>query len=769
MRTRLELDTAFAPRDALSGYRSFFLVGIGGAGMSGIARMLATRGYTVKGTDLTDSELIHDLRDAGIQVHIGHTGSGLEEGDALVLSDAIDLNDSAEVRRARELVCKLFRRSQVLGWLLRDKKVIAITGTHGKTTTTGMLASGLRAAGVDPTIVVGAEVPQFGGAVVEGKGEWAVIEACEAYDSLRDFDPYVVLLTNLELDHVDFHENWENLRHAVVQFVDRVPQDGCLVYCKEDPGAAEIASITSARTVAYDMESFGAVVGEFGIHSAPALHGRHNLLNSAGAFVAIKNAGLDLGPAVPGVLSFNGASRRLQVMRTPDKAGGIAVVDDYAHHPTEIRASLQAIRHQWLSHGEEGRLVVVYQPHLYSRTKDLIPGFAEALSMADSVVLTDIYPAREDPIPGVSSLRISELITKPVKYVPSRYLLPIEVKALTRPGDVVVGMGAGNIADFAPAFIAELGPRVAVLYGGESAEREVSIHSGRAVHGALIRKGYDAMLVDATELLLDRGDVSKLVGAKRPDIAFLAIHGTKAEDGALQGFLEMIHLPYTGPGIRASAMAMDKELTKKLLMAAGLPVPHGVLLTNPDLQLVEAAGLKEASEWVVKPNAQGSTVGLSFVSKFEELEGAIEKALQYDSEVLVEDFIVGVEISVPVLGDRTFPAVEIVPDSGRYDFASKYVPGATKEICPARISDEAANIAKDYALRANKALGCSGVTRTDMIVTADKVVVLEINTLPGMTATSLVPRSAVEVGVSFDDLVEMILLEAWERYATPKA
>ncbi|MBX7133353.1 MAG: hypothetical protein K1X67_11825 [Fimbriimonadaceae bacterium] len=956
MRTRVEIETCFAERSALDSVRSFFFVGIGGAGMSGVARMLNRRGFRVRGTDSTEGEGVEAVRGLGIEVHIGHSGAMIEPGDALVLTDAIDLKTSPEVARAKELGCLLFRRSQVLGWLLRDKKTIAVTGTHGKTTTTGMVGAGLLAAGLDPTIVVGAEVPEFGGAVVEGTGKWAVVEACEAYDSLRDFDPDVVVLTNLELDHVDFHGNWDGLKRSVLGFVNRIPAGGHLLYCADDEGAAEIASETRAEAVPYAEAS--------DLH--PHIPGRHNRVNAEGALRACLYAGADPGKAKSGIEGFRGAGRRLQVLRE----GPITVIDDYAHHPTEIDASIQAIRERH----PDRRLLVVYQPHLYSRTADLIPEFAAALSKADVLVLTDIYPAREAPMPGVSSARIAEAASCPVHFIPQRHLLPRKVAAMAQPGDVVVGMGAGNIADFAPAFLTELdrsGPtRVAVAFGGDSAEREISLHSGRQVQSALSARGYDAYLVDFSEALLTGRGLPDLVGDRRPDIVFLAVHGTHAEDGAIQGLLELLHLPYTGSGIQSSAMAMDKELTKSLLSAAGLPVPAGILTrtagnlpatqdctagvppasrppatdafadpplpqplssaatsedgqgsraqergagestagvppasrppatdafadpplpqplssaatsedgqglraqergagestagvppasrppatdafadpplpqplssaaTSEDGQGLRAqergagestAGVPPASRppatdafadpplpqplssaatsedgqgsraqergagestagvppaipdlnpspslpewrgerWVVKPNQQGSTVGLSFVDDEADLPAAIEKALQYGDEALVEERVMGTEISVPVLGDRVLPVVEIVPASGEYDFASKYLPGATEEICPARLSEEVTRRASDYALRAHRALRCQGATRTDMIVREDgECVVLEVNTLPGMTATSLLPNSARAAGISFEDLCAWIVEDALSR------
>ena len=533
MRKVSEIHTAFSSTEALDGRRSFFLVGIGGAGMSALARMLAHRKFAVRGTDSTQGPETKRLAGEGIDVRIGHSGEGLTLEDTLIVTDAIDLDASPEVARARELGIPVVRRSQALGWVLRSYKTICVTGTHGKTTTTGMIGAGLIAAGLDPTVVVGAAIPQWGGPVREGKGEWAVVEACEAYDAFHDLRPDIVVLTNLELDHVDFHGTWENLRNSVGRFVARLPENGTLVYCAEDEGATEVAEALEQKrgeglVASYSIATWAGLLPEM------ALAGVHNRLNAAGALSAImamfptaesqeeaRRQAAQAHQAASGIATFTGAERRLQLLSD----GEIKVYDDYAHHPTEIEASLQALKE-----GQDGRLIVVYQPHLYSRTAPMIAEFAAALSHADLVVLTDICPAREEPLPGVSSARIAEGITVPVRYVPSRHLLPREVARIAKAGDVVVGMGAGNIAEFGPAFVRELarqnGPKkVAVLYGGDSAEREVSLHSGKAMAAALARKGYDVRLLDVSETLLAKGDLSALVGPDRPDVCVLAVHG----------------------------------------------------------------------------------------------------------------------------------------------------------------------------------------------------------------------------------------------------
>ncbi len=750
MRKSTEILDAFSPQDALEGRDAFFLVGIGGAGMSALARMLAHRGHRVIGTDLSESPETAKLREEGFPVRIGHVAEGLTERHALIVSDAIDLEESPEVAEARQLGCPIVRRSQALGWLLKSRRVVAVTGTHGKTTTTGLISAGLRAAGLDPLIVVGAQVPTFGSPVVEGEGETAVVEACEAYESYRDLDPFIAVLTNLELDHVDFHGDFATLKASVARFVARLPEEGCLVYCQEDPGAKEIAEGFSGRKVPYGVDFPGPI----------ALPGRHNLLNASAARAVARELGADLARAEEGIREFTGAERRLQVLED----GPIAVVDDYAHHPSEIRASLSALRERYPNR----RLVVAYQPHLYSRTQGLIPEFAEALSLADVVALTDIYPAREAPLPGVSSARIAERIEGEVLYVPSRHLLPREIARLARPGDVVVGMGAGTISEFAPGFIEELRraeradkPRIFVAYGGDNAEREVSLHSGRAVFAALGRLGYPAELGDVTELLLGQGSLARFTGPNRPDLVFLAVHGPNAEDGGIQGMLELLHMPYTGSGVLASALAMDKRRAKEALARAGIRVPQGGYFES--IEALAAHPEPWRYPLVVKPNAQGSTVGLSFVDREEELLPALRRALRYDRGALVEERLEGMEISVPTLGERALPVIEIVPQSGRYDFAAKYLPGATEEIVPARLPEPLLREAERLAVASHRALGCEGASRTDMIVSGETISVLEVNTLPGLTGTSLLPNSAQAAGLSFDALVEWIVRDALKR------
>jgi len=346
--------------------------------------------------------------------------------------------------------------------------------------------------------------------------------------------------------------------------------------------------------------------------------------------------------------------------------------------------------------------------------------------------------------------------------------------------------------------------RVAVLMGGKSAEREVSLSTGRQVLAALDPARYEAFPVDTAylgrpaltgagaalggapesrpEALVPQADPfaalpapleAPLTGRNRPDVALICLHGKFGEDGTIQGMLDLLEIPYTGSGVLASALAMDKTMTKKVLALEGIPVPGGTTVRGrreADAYLADfrAGRAPVQLPLVVKPSRQGSTIGLSIVRDPADLACALDTALHFDREVLIEEYVEGMEITAPVLGNedlQALPLIEIVPASGFYDYEAKYTPGATDEICPARLPPDVTRAAQELAVRAHRALGCRGVSRTDMMVGKDGkdgIRVLEVNTIPGMTPTSLLPRSAEAAGIPFARLVERLLELALE-------
>jgi D-alanine--D-alanine ligase len=306
---------------------------------------------------------------------------------------------------------------------------------------------------------------------------------------------------------------------------------------------------------------------------------------------------------------------------------------------------------------------------------------------------------------------------------------------------------------------------IGVVMGGPSAEREVSLNTGKAILEALQGLGFKAVGID-----LDPTRFVDQLRENKVEIVFNAIHGLYGEDGKLQGLLDMLEIPYTGSGVLASSMGMDKCISKILFESENIPTPSYLRVRKTDDALSRSEAVLEKFEppFVVKPSTQGSTIGLSIVQDVSELDSALEKAFQYDSEVLVEEFIEGSELTVAILGEQdnviALPVIEIVPNSGVYDYHSKYTKGATEYFVPARISDEAAQATRDVAIASFKVLGCSGVARVDVrLDPAENPFVLEVNTVPGMTATSLVPKAAAAAGITFPELCRRILMATVKR------
>jgi len=440
-------------------------VGIGGSGMSGIAEVLLNMGYKVSGSDLREGEATRRLVSLGARVAVGHDAANLGEAEVVVISDAVAATNP-EIAEARRRGVPVIRRAEMLQELMRLKYGVCVAGTHGKTTTTSMASLILQQGGLDPTIIIGGVLGALGSNARLGQGEYFVVEACEAYGSFLHLSPAVAVVTNIDNDHLDYYQNMDSLRDAFVRFVNKLPFYGFAIVCGDDPGVREVLPRLERKVLRYGFlegSHYRAVdVQELGMGSSCQVlregralgrldlkvPGRHNLLNALAATAVGLELGLRFEDCAAALAGFTGANRRFQVR---GQAGGVTVVDDYAHHPTEVAATLAAAR-ATLKPG--GRLLVAFQPHLYSRTRDLYESFAESLSAADQVFLCDIYPARELPIPGVSSQLIVDALKargfSRVLHAPLRdQLLEPALKAL-KPGDLFLTMGAGTIDALGP-------------------------------------------------------------------------------------------------------------------------------------------------------------------------------------------------------------------------------------------------------------------------------------------------------------------------------
>jgi UDP-N-acetylmuramate--alanine ligase len=448
--------------------QSLHFIGIGGAGMSGIALVLHNRGYRVTGSDLKPSRYVTLLENSGVPVSIGHKAANLDHPDVVVISSAIP-GHNVELQEARRRGILVVKRAQALAWLMQSGRGIAVCGTHGKTTTTSMISRVLVDGGFDPTFLVGGELNDLGSNARHGEGELVVCEADESDGSLLLLRPEVAVLTNLELDHHSHYLHVEDVQRVFRDFLSRLPKNGLLVYCAEDARVVALASEADYRACSYGFamsadyqarvvtpehlgSSFDIWSGGSKLASATlAVPGKHNVLNALACFATLTELGVAPEQIVSALSTFSGAVRRFQWKGERD---GVTVVDDYAHHPTELRATLHAARE-----AEWSRVIAVFQPHLYSRTEFLHAEFAEALLEADIAVITDVYGAREDPRPGVSGKLIVDSMlrlerSKPVVYLPRLGSVVDYLRNLTAPGDVVLTLGAGDVHRVGERFLA---------------------------------------------------------------------------------------------------------------------------------------------------------------------------------------------------------------------------------------------------------------------------------------------------------------------------
>lgn len=441
------------------------MVGIGGAGMSGIARILLDRGGLVSGSDAKDSRGLIALRARGAQVRVGHDPAALDMlpggPTAVVTTHAAIPKTNPELVEARKRGIPVILRPAVLAKLMAGYTTLMVTGTHGKTTTTSMIIVALQHSGFDPSFAVGGDFGQAGTNAHHGSGSCFVAEADESDGSLLEYSPDIVVVTNIEADHLDFYGSVEAYTAVFDQFVERIRPGGALVVCADDTGAAALgdraaafgvrvlrygsARDLDATLVEWAQQGTGAVAeitlrGEKGPRVVRlAVPGRHMALNALGALLAATEAGAPVDSVLDGLAGFDGVRRRFELVGT---ANGVRVFDDYGHHPTEVRVTLAALR---AAVEGQGRAIAVFQPHLYSRTETFAAEFGEALSAADEVFVLDVYAAREQPLAGISGATVADAVTAPVTYVPDFSAVAARVAASVAPGDVVVTMGAGDV------------------------------------------------------------------------------------------------------------------------------------------------------------------------------------------------------------------------------------------------------------------------------------------------------------------------------------
>lgn len=445
-------------------------IGVGGVSMSGIARLMAEAGLRVSGSDREESPALNPLRAAGVEVHVGHDPANVAGADTVIITSAIR-ESNPELAAARAAGLRVWHRSTALASLMVGHRGVGVSGTHGKTSTSGMVVAAMRS--LDPCYALGSRLATTGKGSDMGTGAWFVVEADESDGSFLQLDLDLAVITNIEADHLD---NWGTPARYAEGFRAFATRPGlrCVVLSADDPGTRALAD--ELATMGHPILTYGEsadadlVLSDIDEGSGPGrgasavlayegtasrltlgVPGRHSLHNAAAAYAVARLAGIDDATARSGVESFRGTARRFQLVA---EVGGVCIVDDYAHHPTEVRAALRAAR----AYAGDGRVVVVFQPHLFSRTRDFATEFGRELAAADVCVLTDIYPAREDPIEGVTSQLVVDAVAaagSTARLVGPLDDVPAALAELVVPGDVVVTVGAGSIT--------RVGPRLATL------------------------------------------------------------------------------------------------------------------------------------------------------------------------------------------------------------------------------------------------------------------------------------------------------------------
>ncbi len=448
-------------------------IGLGGAGMSGIARIMLARGVNVSGSDAKESSVLTGLQTLGANVFVGHSAENLGSSDVLVVSSAIDKNNP-EVLAAVDKGLEILTRAQALALLMSESKSIAIAGTHGKTTTTSMLTVALQHAGLDPSFAIGGMINRGGTNAHLGSGEIFIAEADESDGSFLAYKPFGAIITNIELDHVDHFPDLESVNKIFADFLASIQPGGFLIAGVDSPGVVDLLaknSRTDIEIITYGKSAdfsishislqassaharitkLGKVLGELSL----SIPGEHNVENATASLAAGLKLGAPVAELLEGLESFSGAKRRFENKGSVNK---VTVIDDYGHHPTEVRVTLETAKR----FAGNGRVIVIFQPHRYSRTAMFVSEFANVLDIADHIFLLEVYAASEAAIPGVSSVLISnEMASTKVKFEPSMIEVVAEAVALAKPGDVIITLGAGDVNLLVPLILQTLEEKIA--------------------------------------------------------------------------------------------------------------------------------------------------------------------------------------------------------------------------------------------------------------------------------------------------------------------
>lgn len=799
--------------------KQYHFIGIGGAGMSALARLLLSQGASVSGSDCASNAVTEALAHDGATIYAGHAATQVPANAVVVYSSDI-LKCNCEWQQANQNPNSLIHRSKLLAELMHAKRALTVAGTHGKTTTSALLSWVLTQAGRDPSFAIGGFFKDTMLNSAYGSGSEFVAEADESDGSFLHYHSFGSIVTNVDADHLPYFGSIRNIQQAFAQFMRQVQSPELLFWCMDDAGLQAMKAAgqiplgssygwnpqAALRGFDYVQEGWNSVFsiewkGQVYRDVCVALPGRHGALNALAVFGMACALGIDEQMIRQALASFPGVDRRFSIR---DEVRSVMVVDDYAHHPVEIRSALQAIREAVGGR----RIVAIYQPHRYTRTRDCLGSYQGQgiFDAADCVLVTDIYAAGELVIEGISHhsivQEVCESVSAPECEAVARETLEDRLFELLRPHDVVVCLGAGDITAFSRKLTSALQQRsitkykLALLCGGPSSEHAVSLLSmeqllpqwnqdlyaccsfGITQKGewieekSLLKQLTEQAVTPQRKLRSEAGSNTRISRAvfdqlQACDIIVPVLHGEWGEDGTLQGFCEVLGVPYVGCEVRASATCRDKSVVKALCMYHGIPAVPTVTIQKPQGQF-QALYLKEKLAplgdfpfWV-KPAHLGSSVCVSRVFSLEQLEESLKQIFMRDDTALIEKEMVGRELECAVLGNgqvKVFAPGEVLTEALPYNYEGKYCSEATPTEAIAALSPAQVKAATELSKQVYTLLGCKGLARVDLFLDAEgRCYLNEVNTLPGFTRNSLYPRMCVANGLSISTLLDQLVI-----------
>lgn len=791
---------------------SYHFIGIGGIGMSGLARLLLSKKIKVSGSDMSEGPIVEALVRDGADVRIGHAAQHVPRGATVVYSTDIK-DDNPEYQAAVQFKCPMMHRSHLLQAIMSKYRPLAVAGTHGKTTTSSLLAWVLESSGLSPSFAIGGVIPQLASNAGCGTGEYFVAEACESDGTFQNYFPFGAIVTNIDFDHMDFYLDEKHLCDAFKQFLSQVSSGKHLFWCGDDErlkrlkpegvsyGFGEECKLRCSRFRQQGWKIiFDASIGSREYRDIEvSLTGRHNALNALAVFGLALALGIDEQSVRKALATFTGVGRRCEKV---GEAHGVLVLDDYGHHPTELKATLKAVR---AAIGAR-RLIAVYQPHRFSRSKECKGKYGGVFNDADLLFVNEIYAAREKPIEGVTHTAIAEEIRKDLGdrcCVEGRKTIAEKLAEVVRPHDVVVTLGAGDVTKAGRELLAILHKKappklkVGYIFGGKSIEHDVSLISAVNVLPSVNTDYYDILLFGITRegvWVMGPDAREKLSSARREqnkplisaevlaaitgcDILFPMLHGQFAEDGTVQGFFELLSKAYVGCDYRSSAITMDKALTKQLARDAGIPTLPFIAFTRYEWESGKEALIKRIINTLdfpvfAKAVHLGSTFGVYKVKELDQLEGAISAAFLVDTKVIVEAGLEHPrEIEFSMLGNDdpiAFPPGEVLTAGHIHDFDSKYGLNPNKTAAGyetiARLPQEKIEEGRELARQAFRAVGGMGMARVDTFLDSNGHFWLnEINPIPGFTKYSLYHLMCGANGLPLDKLVDELIILGMQR------